>query len=52
MGNDLGDLTDPKIATQITSMFERIGSDVELVNNYRKDKKYQDMLRDVEAKKS
>ena len=52
MGNDLGDLTDPKIATQITSMFERIGSDVELVNNYRKDKKYQDMLRDVEAKKN
>lgn len=51
MGNEFGDLSDSRVVGQITSMYDEIGRDTNLVNAYQQDRKYQNQLRDVEAKR-
>lgn len=52
MGNEFGDLSDSRVVGQITSMYDEIGRDTNLIGAYQQDRKYQKQLRDVEAKRN
>lgn len=49
---EFGDLSDPNISGRYAKIFNIIGKDPELIQRYRQDKKYQQMLMDVENKKN
>ena len=50
--DEFGDLSESKVADRFYQMFDKIGQDKVLINNYKKDSSYQEMIRSVELKKS